>query len=66
MSSLDINPAAEVVALLWPWPLSALLPRLVAIVAAKLGSSPRAADNSFNVSRVSGAESTSAATLVSV
>ena len=40
-------------------------PMLVAVVVAKLGSSPKAAANSFKVSKVAGAESTIKAALAS-
>ena len=40
-------------------------PMLLAVVVAKLGSSPNAAANSFNVFKVEGAESTISAALAS-
>ena len=47
-----------------PSTLSTLFPIWFDTVVAKLGSSPNAVDNSFNVSKVSGAESTNSDTFV--
>jgi len=55
---VPVNPCAAVSTL-------NLFPNAVEVVVEKLASSPNAAANSFNVSKAAGAESTTAATLVS-